>query len=325
MLSLFRKNLLINYLLLLPYALFLHLGVWLRRIPVQENPSNWVFNQFMGKLQMSYELQTILATILIAIIAILLSNLSVKYRLLPNGQLFGGIFFILFCGLHASSLSLTASLLACFFFVIDLEQIMSIYNQKTSPLRLFNFGFFVGMATLFYVPYYVYLFLGIIGITILKGFSLKEFFQIIVGFLTVFFLFCTAAFVGDFLDIFYSQQIQSYFSPYLFSMSYGKNGLIVMGILSLVFLASFISLNLFQVKKTILIQKYFDLIFWTVFVSFLSLLFLRITEINHIHLFILPLSILMGLMISKIKNQLMAETIHLTLIIFALFLQFQNW
>ena len=82
-------------------------------------------------------------------------------------------------------------------------------------------------------------------------------------------------------------------------MSYGKNGLIVMGILSLVFLASFISLNLFQVKKTILIQKYFDLSFWSVFVSFLSLLFLRI--------------------------QLMAETIHLTLIIFALFLQFQNW
>ena len=51
------------------------------------------------------------------------------------------------------------------------------------------------------------------------------------------------------------------------------------------------------------------------FVSFLSLLFLRITEINHIHLFILPLSILMGLMISKIKNQLMAETIHLILIL----------
>ncbi|MGB3131827.1 MAG: hypothetical protein WBB26_09145, partial [Saprospiraceae bacterium] len=74
MLSLFRKNLFINYLLIFPYAFFLHLGVWLRRIPVAINPANWVFSSVMDTLNLSYEAQTIIATLVISLIAIILGN-----------------------------------------------------------------------------------------------------------------------------------------------------------------------------------------------------------------------------------------------------------
>ncbi|HOJ89693.1 MAG TPA: hypothetical protein PLH86_01240 [Saprospiraceae bacterium] len=311
--------------MIFPYAFFLHLGVWLRRIPVAINPANWVFSSVMDTLNLSYEAQTIIATLVISLIAIILGNIVVKFRLIPNGQLFASIFFIIFCGLHANTLALTPSLIATLFFAIAVQQIMGIYNQKSSPLKIFNFGFFVGLASLIYLPFYIFILVGIISLIVLKGFKVRELFQILVGFFCVYFLFCTAGFAFDFLDEFYELQVKAFFSPYAFSLSFGGHGLVAMGILSLVFIAAFISLNLFQLKKTIIVQKYYDLFFWIIFVGLLSLLFLNIKEINHIHLFLVPLSILMGLMISKIKNQLLADTIHLTFIISALFLQFQNW
>jgi hypothetical protein len=42
-------------------------------------------------------------------------------------------------------------------------------------------------------------------------------------------------------------------------------------------------------------------------------------------MFITPLSILLGLLITKIKNSLFEETLNLIFVLTALFLQFQNW
>jgi len=71
--------------------------------------------------------------------------------------------------------------------------------------------------------------------------------------------------------------------------------------------------------------KYYDLIFWCLFISLFSLFFLKVVSVSHLLMFITPLSILLGLLITKIKNSLFEETLHLIFVLTALFLQFQNW
>lgn len=303
----------------------MHLGVWMRRIPVTENPSNWVFNHLMDQLHLSYELKTIIATIIIATIASLISSLVVKYRMNPNGQLFAGVFFIILSGLHPETLALTPTLLASLFFVIAIYNVLNIYNKKSTPLQLFNFGAFTAIASLIYMPYYIMILAGIIALLIFKGFSFREFLQILLGFVNIYFLFIVIIFKYDLITEFYDQQVSGYFSPYLFSMTYHKKGIIALSILLITSIFVFISLYVFQIKRNIAVQKYYDFFFWTLSIGLLSVFWMKINEISHLHIFILPLSVLTGMMIAKIKNQLLAETIHLTFVISALFLQFQNW
>ncbi|MDQ3143181.1 MAG: hypothetical protein M3Q56_13140 [Bacteroidota bacterium] len=325
LLQLFRKNIFLNSLLLIPYAFFLHLGVWLRKVPIESQEANWIFNQSFGRLSISYEWNLVLSVILITMEALLINRIVIQYRLNPNGQLFGGIFFILFCGFHSDTLLLSAPLVGNLFFLFALLQLFSIYQKKHSPIALFNVGFFIGLASLFYVPFYIFLFLGIIGLMVLKGFQFREMFQIIIGFGVLYFLSFSIFYFLNLHELFLNIQIGGFFKPYLFSMVLGSKGWIAFSILLILMLVCLVQFGLFQSRQTILLQKYYDLLFWTSFISMFSIFFLQVKEISHLILWITPLAFLVGLVMSKIKNQLIAETIHLIFVVTALFLQFQNW
>lgn len=74
-----------------------------------------------------------------------------------------------------------------------------------------------------------------------------------------------------------------------------------------------------------MVQKQFEILFWSLLICLFSILFLKIELINHLMILFTPLALLTGLLLTKLKNPLLKETIHLFFLIVSLFLQFQNW
>ncbi len=325
MLQLFRKNLFFTTFLIFPYAIVLHLGTWLGQFQEPSYESDWIYHQLFGSISWSVQSSFIVSSLLIAIQAIMINRIVIHLKLNPEGQLFAGIFFIILCGFHHSTLALSPILVANLFFCGALYSVFDIYIRKNVPFHLYNFGFMIGLASLFYVPYYIFIFFGVFALVILRGFVLREFFQILFGFFNVYFLVFVLFYVLNLNQVFMDTQIKSYFSPYMFSMDFTSKGWVAFGIIMILFIICLIQFSFFQIKRTINIQKYYDLIFWCLFISLFSLFFLKVVSVSHLLMFITPLSILLGLLITKIKNSLFEETLHLIFVLTALFLQFQNW
>jgi hypothetical protein len=325
LLELFKKNTFFSLLLLIPYAIILHAGAWFTQIPSTNSPNCWVYNKIVTGLELSYRIEIVLSVLLIIMQAVLIGRITSKYKLNSEGQLYGSLFFILFFGFHYSTLGLNAALIANLFLTFGVGELFGVYLRKNANIQLFNFGFLIGVASIFYVPYYVFLLLGLIGIVILRGTRFKELFQLLGGFINVYLLTYALLYAFNLQSEFWDQQIIGFFSPYIFPMKIVNMGWVALGLFTIFILIGLMNYQFFQSKRTIIVQKQYDLIYWMIFVSLWSIFFLKIDHIHHLIILFTPLSFLMGSLLTRLKNPLLMETLHLFLISTSLFLQFQNW
>ncbi len=325
MLELFKRNTFFSLLLLVPYAFLMHAGAWLSGIQNPIFEQNWLFDLIYNYLALSKKTEIFFACVLIALQAIFIARVVSQFKLIPEGQLFPSIVFILLCGVHPQTLSLSAVMLANVFFCFSLIPLFSIYQKKKVPIPLFNFGFLIGVSSIFYPPYFILLFLGVVGLIVLRGFKLSEFFQLIGGFINLYLLYMFVLYLFNLHGAFYEKQISSFFSPYIFSYVYSSKGWVALTWLIILVLICLSSYNYFLLKKSIQHQKIFDLLFWCLLISLFSSFFIELRQISHLMILFVPLSILCGLLLTRLKNPLVLETLHLFLILASLFLQFQNW
>jgi hypothetical protein len=325
LLELYKRNTFFSLLLLLPYALGLHLGPGFVVLPIETSDHNWMYNSMIQPWLPSGLYEWAFASGFIFVQAVAIAKLISDFRLNPAGELFPSLFFMLFCGTHQQTLAFGAIHLANFFFVLSLFQLFRCYQKKRAVQQLFNFGFLIGVASLFYPPYCAFLFLGLAGLFVLRAYKTREWLQMLGGFCSVYLLAFAALYVANLHVEFFNKQIAAHFSPYIFSMEISSKGWIAFGIIVFAVLVSLLHYGFFQVKRNIAQQKYYDLFFWCLLAAFLSILFQRIDNPGHLVLIITPLSVLCGLLLTRVKNPLVAETTHLFLVAISLFLQFQNW
>ena len=155
--------------------------------------------------------------------------------------------------------------------------------------------------------------------------SMKYYQDGIWDYFNVHFLLFTFLYFFESEHLFYPVEAGGFFRPYIFSFHFGSRGLFHMGMVFLMVSIVLAQYNFFQIRRSIIIQKYYDLIFWTLLISFFSMLFLDVSSISHLTLLITPISFLIGLLVTRIKNPLILETLHLIFVFSALFLQLQNW
>lgn len=325
MLQLFRRNILLNVALLLPYIFIVHGGRFFVNYGSNEPTHAWLFQKLINFTSLSEQYLYYLSHILIFVQAILLNHIANRVKIVPEGQLFPALVFVVLTGLHSEIFGIGPVLIANLFFILALRSICEIYLMKNATLNVFNFGFFVAIASLFYPPYFWVILLGVFGLTVFRGFNLKEFLQLLSGFVTAIILFFSYLYITNELEIFWNDQIVNFMSPYIFSMIFSSKGVISMIIILLIFVLVFVKYNFLQIKAQIAVQKFFDFMFWIAFISLLSLFFFKIDSISHILIFLTPLSILVSVILARLKNELMTETIHLIFVLLALFLQLQNW
>ncbi len=183
MLEIFRKNLFINSLLLLPYIILVRLATlfYPQKYQVQET-SNEILKGLYSFIDFPV-LQSIIAILLIFIHAIIINHTFIKHRLSREITLLPGLIYVVFVTVVTDFTVLHPALLGNTFIIFALMNLFKTYKLPNAAACIFNAGFYISVASLFYTPYVFMVFFGIIILLILRSFKLLEKLQYFLGFL----------------------------------------------------------------------------------------------------------------------------------------------
>ncbi len=323
MLSIFRSNQLLLSLLLLFYAGLLHLSVYWNGTPwepAQYGLFSELVYQWVGK---SGWLSQAITVVLLSIHGTMLNGLNFTHRLIDEVNLFPGLFYVLIACLLPEFLYLSPLHLANTFYLLALIDLMAIYNRPRSAGLIFNAGLWIGIGSLFYFSWFIFILLALIALNILRAFDIRERLMVLVGVLVPYILTALFFFWFDLLDYFLDRQFRlSYawfdFRPALpLPATYFK-----LGVFAVLLLVVLFSHNRYLFKKTIQVQKKINLLFWGLLCSGLTLLFQPAIQLDHLLMLAPPLGLLLAINFTRL-NRNWSELLHLLLLMIAFALQFQ--
>jgi len=324
MLQLFRQNLFLNSILLLPYTCLVRIYSLINPRSYQSSEIEGVFNHSIFTALADLPLlQSILAIVLLFIQGVCINYLSNANRLQNRASLFPGLIYILLMSLHRDFLFLTPILLANTFLIIGLLSIMKTYRVSTCSDAIFNTSFFIGMASSFYLPYFLFLIPGFVGLVILRSFNLRERILYVAGAIVYYYLF--------FSVLFFFSTSKTYFLPYFKANlpipNFSSFGIIEYSLIALTVILAILSIvNYYNLrkKKSIQVQKKIDIFYWFLFTSPIVIFFWHLVSIQSLIVFIIPLSLFFAMILYNMRNKGLAELIHLVFLATLFFIHFQS-
>lgn len=314
MLEIFRRNLFINSLLLLPYIFIVRIGTLINPVSVKlPQDSNilqeLIFNNITHPLA-----QSIFANLLIFVQVVLINYIFNNHKLAREITLFAGLFYILFVSLIPENLPLSNALIANTFIILAVKNLFETYKNAQASAYIFNTGFMIGLASLYYYPYFTYLIFGIVSLLMIRSFKIIEKLQFFIGFVIPYFLVSTYRYWYDmpFADF-------KFIKSLLFQLPHFKSdGLIVtyisVAVLMLGVLFSIFNYGNLTAKKAIQSQKKIDIIYVFMLFCFISLIIFKADIYPHLLTLAFPLAVLTGINVSESKKIIFYEFLHLFLL-----------
>ena len=199
MISIFRNNDVLNFALLLPYTILLRIYSFVNPELYAVRHEDTILTRWLFSLIDHALVQSIVATLLIFVQALIINILSNNHRLhrLPTG-LAGMVFVFLASSLKEFQV-LSPALIALTFVLIAIFNVFNTYKRSNASPNIFNACFSSALATLIYPPYALVVLALFIGFAMLRNFSWKERIQFLVDFLVLFWIMGAVLFYFDLL------------------------------------------------------------------------------------------------------------------------------
>ncbi|TVR87318.1 MAG: hypothetical protein EA411_07975 [Saprospirales bacterium] len=312
--------------MLFPYALVLNHRVFFRDREAVHTDSDGIFSSWIEPFWTQYPFwSSIFYVFLVFFQAILINRLSIVYRIGSEINLFPGILFLIFVSFFPEFQHLSALSLGMLFFLFALNALFQTYKRHQDTGKLFNAGFWTGVAALFYAPFLAGMLIVIIGAFILKPVKGKDWLLMFNGLLVTYFLTFALGYAfgmepGLFLDHY---AVPIYF--YIPFIPIEASSFVPILILSTAILLALVNYQYYMSKKALRSKKNIDILYWSLLVFSASTLLFEGVELQHMVLVALPLSLLLQDSIVRIENPLTAEIIHLFIIGGVFFFQYQNF
>jgi len=315
--SLFRRNIFINSILLLPY-------LFLIRIKTLVEPTSTVTDELDGTLpaallnglQGEGFSQSILSIFILFIDALLINRLVIKSHIGRENNLVSGMIFALLASILTQNLGLSAELMATPWIILSLQAIFNCYNNIKSADDIFLAGFYMSLASLFYAPLLLLLIFTFTALMIMRSFTGIERTQHLAGWIIPYFLVSS---VEYYLDLPSTLRFTSFLQGFGFFgvLAKGMNisALLVLAGLLIILLWALINFGNFLGKKVIAAQKRISILYW--FLLFVGIIAFSRAHVDYplILLFNIPISIFVTFSLMDMKNRIWPELIHLSLIL----------
>jgi len=287
---------------------------------------DWSFTEILdlNTILSNRIVQITLSIILIFVQGLLLSRYIIQHRLSRVVSVIPGAIFILFSCTVLEPESFSVILLANLFFILSIGSLFKIYKKYKPVGTIFNSGFYLGIATIFYTHYFIYFIAIIMGLLNLRRLNLKELLQMVSGFLCVYFMTIVFLFYNDNLAILSSHLSIGFNLP---NFDFTEPARLIKPILLILTLLTFIFFqNTLRKKKKFDAIKKIELTFWFLFLGLFTFLF--VNDYNDSHLMILsaPVSIIGGLIMEAKDKSVLKEVLFMSLIAayFLLFFYFKS-
>ncbi len=320
-LKIFRTNQLIVHLLVLVYLAILWAPAYLVAPAAPASQGGFIYDWFVSLIPSSQNWTLTIAILLIWIQGLVMSYLMNEYRIGPQASLFPGLFIAFLYSASPEFYGLSPQLLANTFLVLAIHQLYKIYKQADSVRAIFNAGLMIGLASLTFQGYLVFVVLGWIGIGILKSRKVRETFQYVIGLLLPWLFVGVIDYLleppGSFAEL---AGLSWGWPPYL----YGPEGLrVVIQLLVLLALVVVVILqyNRVTLGETMQVQKNIQILYWTALLALASLLIIQQIEFTQFLMVIVPTGALLGLWMVRLRPG-QAEMSHFLLFMAALIYQY---
>lgn len=320
-LALFRTNQLIFSFLVLPYLILVRISSFTDPI-VAGTDGVGVFSQYLYQMvEINSFSAHIVALVLVFFQSVLINITADRFKIFDEPNQFAGLFYALLTSLIPDFLYLSPVLLANTFLILAFYELCRVYDKKSGAAAVFNIGFFVAVASLFYFSSMALVLLVIIGLTIQRGLSFKELVMVLLGLVVPYFLLFTYYYWNDATSLWYDAQFAKgikWFAVYFPSDFYGLAKLLV--VLLIVGLAVFNVGNL-SIKRTIQIQKIQQILFWWLLVIPFGLCFQASIHLDYLLFLMLPLGFLVAYLFLGLKKQ-WADALHIVCVTFVIVFQY---
>ncbi len=318
--SIFKKNLFFNSLLLLPFAMIMRFYslVFANTLKPAEH-GGILYDFFLQVLPESHLFQSILSIFIVFFEAVLINRLVIKNRFSRDITLLPGMFFIILVSIKPSMQALSPIMLGLFFVILSFSNLFRTYKKYNSERYLFNAGLYLGISVLFYSNY-VYLLIPLfLSMLSIRTFKLRELFQMISGLLLVAYLYSFGLYWNEKpLTI---PKINTNFSLITINNIYDY---FILGFYLFLIINTVITFRKFIIKKSIQSQKKINIVFGILLFSIATFFFIQTDDLfDYLYLTAFALSFFTAMIFLRIKNNLILEIVTLVLVFAILIYHFQ--
>jgi hypothetical protein len=161
-----------------------------------------------GNSQISYQICSLLFVFIQAIIFNMVLNINNVY---PEKTLIPALLYIVFSSIFFDFLTLSPPLMGVTFIIIALHYVFIQTRAAGNDENMFYTGLFIGIASLFYLPYFVFMIFSIFSFVLYVGPGLRKYLIMILGFLLPFLIVGVYYFCLNGLESLYHNFIVSLF------------------------------------------------------------------------------------------------------------------
>ena len=308
---------------MLPFCILIRIKGIVRPFPydfiADRETSLFDFIYHMGS---SLWLQGLLASLVVYTQALIINRLCIKHRIAKEMTLIPGLIFITLSAIIPDLLSLSPMLIGLTFIIIAIHQIFNTYNSTEASSEVFLSGFMIGLAGIFYFPYYYFVTFSFIALIIMKSFTFKERIQHILAWMLP---------TGLLWSWEFFKNVELKVIPNFFISNFGINQVLfiqdiksliisfLIGIMILIFIFNFSNYTKQKVTST---QKKISILYWVIAFSGIVLLMIENLQYSHLYTFLFPAAIFISLSLLNFKNKIVAEILYLTILILVVIVQF---
>jgi hypothetical protein len=319
-LSIFRTNQLLAGILILGYALFLHLpDFWQSAPPVQPMAglgNVWVTPWLDGAPLLS--LGVVIALLFLQ--AVFANAIIFAHRITSPANLFPGVFVVLLGSLLPDFHQYSGYLLANVFLLLSLRSYLKAFRINNSADHIFNTGFWMGIAALFVPTYLIFLLAYSAMLPILKSGKFRDQLILFIGAIMPLYLVGMGYYWYDMLPVFWEQQWASAFSlPQ--TIAWDKIPMVTNIAMITLIIIILTSRRHYLAKTKMDVQIKIDILFWLLLGAGLSIWWIMPWNMQQWQALVPIAGILLSFNFTKAKPQT-AEAWHLVLLILLFYLNF---
>ncbi len=323
MLSFFRTNQLAFNIFLIFYTILLRCSSFITPAQDWVPQKSGVLGIWISVLCADFSgIAFIIGILLVFLQGMLINVMIARFRMSNEITLFPGLFYILLASAIPEFLYLSPLLIANTFFIIVLFELFESYRKKSIVGNIFNVGFWLGVASLFYFSEIIFVLLAFFSSSILRKFRLKELLIIAIGFMVPFILASVYYFWYDQFSWFWETQFTNNIGFLDFDIKSSWETYTKIGFFIILLIVVFFSFGNYMSRKNLQVQKNISILYWALFFGFLSIFIQADIRLVHLLIFVVPLSIFLSFNFSTMRQSL-AEAVHFILLVGILLMQFK--
>ena len=263
-----------------------------------------------------------MAAVLTFVQALLVNDMVNSNKVLPKKNYLAGAVFIIFSSFFKENLLLSPALISLTFIILATSKIFSLIKKEKSYADVFDVGFLIAIAALFYFPCVLLLVFAYIGLATVRSFNYREWTIVLLGFLSPFIIAFTFYYWNNQGDLFFTHVANIQPTGWLLRTPLELVDKIMIGALVLCTGACLVFLPASLYSSLIQVRKFANILVVLMLFVLAALLLQQTMRLNHLVLLALPLGVIAAIVFAQIKNKVVAEVIHLILILLVLAGQF---